>query len=203
MSSPAEIALVAARAGWRGLDLTVAVAVALAESRGNSNAHAVNSREDSRGLWQMNIKAHPEMASLNLYDPETNAKAAYGLWKSQGWGPWSAHNNNAYLLFMPVAQVAVQAALVKGVIENPGAAADALTGGAVSAAGDVAGAAREAAGALIKAGAWLGDRGNWVRIAQVTAGGVLMVSAVLVFVRPSPASLLPVGKIAGVAKKLT
>jgi hypothetical protein len=46
-------------------------------------------REDSRGLLQLNVLAHPEMAVYNLFDPQINFYWAYQLWKSQGWFPWT------------------------------------------------------------------------------------------------------------------
>lgn len=47
------------------------------ESGGNPGSHADTTSEDSRGLFQINIKAHPQWANTNLYDPETNAKLAF------------------------------------------------------------------------------------------------------------------------------
>ena len=47
---------------------------AYTESRLRPGAH--NPRgEDSRGLFQINVRAHPHLASVNLYDPEVNAAA--------------------------------------------------------------------------------------------------------------------------------
>lgn len=209
-ASAGDLATAAARAGFRGKDLAVAVAVALAESRGDTRAHHVTGREDSRGAWQINIKAWPEFATANLYDLDTNAKAAFSIWQRKGWGPWSTHNSGAWLLFWPVAQMAAESNVVKRLNSDPGSVAgdlanvgDAVTGGAVSAAGDMLGAVQTAAGSLVKAGGWLGDRNNWVRVAQVTAGGAVLVGGVLVLVRPTGlANLVPIGRAASMAKKL-
>lgn len=46
------------------------------ESGGNPAAHASTSREDSRGLFQINIKAHPQWKDVDLFDPVTNAEIA-------------------------------------------------------------------------------------------------------------------------------
>jgi hypothetical protein len=46
------------------------------ESGGNPNAHASTSKEDSRGLFQINLKAHPQWKNVNLYDPVENARLA-------------------------------------------------------------------------------------------------------------------------------
>ena len=52
-------------------------AIALAESRGNTGAHN-STGEDSRGLWQINAAAHPDLARrYDLYDPVHNARAAF------------------------------------------------------------------------------------------------------------------------------
>jgi hypothetical protein len=45
--------------------------------------------EDSRGLWQLNVEAHPEMGQYDLFDPQINAYFAHKLWAEQGWGPWT------------------------------------------------------------------------------------------------------------------
>jgi hypothetical protein len=45
--------------------------------------------EDSRGLWQLNVEAHPEYGTYNLFDPMINAYWAASLWREQGWGPWT------------------------------------------------------------------------------------------------------------------
>jgi hypothetical protein len=53
--------------------------------------------EDSRGLLQLNIQAHPEMATWNLFDPQINAYFGYHLWLQQGWGPWTAAHKLGYV----------------------------------------------------------------------------------------------------------
>lgn len=42
------------------------------ESRLRPGAHNPKG-EDSRGLFQVNVRAHPHLAQVNLYDPQTNA----------------------------------------------------------------------------------------------------------------------------------
>src|SRR5208282_634628 len=58
--SASEIAGYASAAGFSGPDLQVAVAVALAESSGNPSAIGDLTLGVSVGLWQINLKAHPE-----------------------------------------------------------------------------------------------------------------------------------------------
>jgi hypothetical protein len=45
------------------------------ESGGNPNAHN-NKGEDSRGLFQINVNAHPQWKNTNLFDPAINATIA-------------------------------------------------------------------------------------------------------------------------------
>ena|SRR3990172_1512184 len=57
-------------------------------------AHCLNCagvEEDSRGLFQINVNAHPWAADWNLFDPDTNARAARRVYDEAGgsWEPWS------------------------------------------------------------------------------------------------------------------
>jgi hypothetical protein len=99
--SPVTIYSLAVNAGFSGADAVTAVAIALAESSGNANAYnpelaaqAVNGAPDgqgSAGLWQIYQFAHPEFAGENLYDPQTNANAAFAVYSSAGnsFTPWA------------------------------------------------------------------------------------------------------------------
>ena len=84
----------------RGVGLSTWVAIALAESSGNTYAHATGI-EDSRGLWQINMWAHSSwVGSRNLYDPATNAWAADQVCKGSGPGAWSTYTNGAYRSYL-------------------------------------------------------------------------------------------------------
>lgn len=93
----AKVAAQAAyQVGLRGGALQRAVAIAGAESVWNPNAHCLNCvpgvREDSRGLWQINVDAHPQYADENLYDPVTNARAMLAVSSGgKDWTPWSTY----------------------------------------------------------------------------------------------------------------
>jgi Lysozyme like domain len=108
-----DIAMYAANAGWSGPDLQVAVAVALAESSGY--ADVVGDLQvtpgGSIGLWQINLKAHPQYTASQLADPQTNANAAYAIYQAAGneFTPWSAYNNSAFSAYLVQAQQAVNA----------------------------------------------------------------------------------------------
>lgn len=71
----------------------VMAALAIQQSSGDptaNNSPANNGgKEDSRGLWQINVMANTQYANQNLNDPLTNAKAAVAMYKSSGLQPWS------------------------------------------------------------------------------------------------------------------
>jgi hypothetical protein len=48
--------------------------IVMHESGGNPSAHAKTDSEDSRGLFQVNINAHPEANGSLLFNPEYNAR---------------------------------------------------------------------------------------------------------------------------------
>jgi Lysozyme like domain len=107
--SPAQIQGYAANAGFTGDDLATAVAIAMAESTGNPNAYNAETAaaggtppgQGSYGLWQIYLKAHPEFAGQNLYDPQTNANAAYSVYQAAGgFSPWSTYNSLAYVMYL-------------------------------------------------------------------------------------------------------
>lgn len=70
-------------AGFRGIALNYAVLIAECESGFNTNAHNTKN-EDSRGLMQINVNAHPELSNLNLFDPEINTIEAYKIYLQSG-----------------------------------------------------------------------------------------------------------------------
>lgn len=95
-ASPWTIAGVASNAGFSGVDLVTAVAVAYAESSGNPAA--VGDNGDSIGLWQINLPNHPEFQNLDLTDPQTNANAAFEIYSVAGnsFLPWTTYKTGAY-----------------------------------------------------------------------------------------------------------
>lgn len=98
--SAREIATVARNAGFPESEIKTAVAVALAESSGNPSARNASS---ATGLWQILVKAHPDLASkYNLTDPNQNGKAAYEVWKAAGgkWTPWTTYTGGSYKKYL-------------------------------------------------------------------------------------------------------
>jgi murein DD-endopeptidase MepM/ murein hydrolase activator NlpD len=92
-----EIYEVARQAGFDHDHAVTMTAIAMAESRGNTLAHATHG-EDSRGLWQVNVNPSVRQNTFgDLFDPLTNARAAFQI--SHGGTniqPWSTtHASNA------------------------------------------------------------------------------------------------------------
>jgi hypothetical protein len=102
--SAAAIAQYAANAGFAGEDLLTAVAVALAESGGNPTIVGdINiTPGGSIGLWQINLRWHPEYNAEELLDPQSNANAAYAIYKAAGnsFKPWTTYGSGAYMAFL-------------------------------------------------------------------------------------------------------
>jgi hypothetical protein len=104
-----QIANVARNAGFSGNDLITAVSVAMAESGGNPKALGdLGIGNGSFGLWQINSYYHPEYGPdfTVLYDPQTNANAAFAIYSQAGYAfkPWSTFNNGSYASFVSTVQ---------------------------------------------------------------------------------------------------
>lgn len=95
----------ASAAGFTGKDLDIAVAVALAESGGDTQAHNSTPPDNSYGLWQINMlgdlgpsrrKRFGIASNDALFDPATNARAAHIIWKDSGWNAWTTYTSGKY-----------------------------------------------------------------------------------------------------------
>jgi hypothetical protein len=117
--SPERIARHAHDAGFRGQDLTIAVAVALAESSGDPRAHNATPPDDSYGLWQINMlgamgparrREFGLASNRELFDPAENARAANKIsGDGRSWTPWSTYTNGAYKRHLDEARRGVEA----------------------------------------------------------------------------------------------
>src|SRR5260370_22177492 len=110
-----QVAQLADQVGIPHNQLTIAVAIAWAESGLRTDAtgynydpvtHSISSRD--RGLWQINDYWHPDVSDACAYDAACNAQAMARI-SSHGsnWGPWSTFNNGAYRNYLTMAQLAV------------------------------------------------------------------------------------------------
>jgi len=111
--SPSQIGVLASNAGFSGGDLITAVAIALAESGGDPNAHGdlTLPGSGSYGLWQIYAHAHPEFGPdfTQLYDPAINAAAAFSVYSAAGnsFSPWSTFKGGQYEAHLDVASQSV------------------------------------------------------------------------------------------------
>lgn len=161
--SDAQIAGAAKAAGFSGSALAKAVAIALAESGGNPRAHNAVPPDNSYGLWQINMlgsmgpsrrRQFGLKSNSDLYDPTTNAKAAYAISGSgKNFKPWTTYTSGAYLRFMSRANKAA------GNPDSPGVVQAGLSdvGGAIEAFFN-----------------FIADPINWLRLGMMVAGGILV-----------------------------
>ena len=70
-------------AGFKDQALDYALKIMSCESGLNTNALNLEG-ENSQGLMQINLNAHPEYASLNLFDPLINCQVAYRIYEKSG-----------------------------------------------------------------------------------------------------------------------
>lgn len=113
-----KIAGIALNAGFTGNALPVIVAVVLAESGGNPRAHNPVPPDNSYGLAQINMlgamgperrKRFNLKSNEDLFDPSTNLRVAYALYRDRGnFSAWSTYSNGRYLTYLPRANAAVK-----------------------------------------------------------------------------------------------
>jgi hypothetical protein len=120
--SPHEIAFVASWAGFTGAEIVTAVAVALAESKGDTDimgrsTTGENLGQRDHGLWQISGRWHGTklQATPDWRDPYVNATLAKQVWdeaKKAGkdpWTPWKVYGSGSYKTYLPDATIAVKA----------------------------------------------------------------------------------------------
>ena len=102
-------------AGFSENEAVIMAAIAKAESGGNSNAKNFKPPDKSYGLWQINMigrlgparmKEYGLQSEDQLFDPVTNAKAAYAIRKSQGLGAWTVYKTGKYRAHLTAAEAA-------------------------------------------------------------------------------------------------
>ncbi len=107
--SRSQLTGLAQSVGFKGNDVNIAVAVALAESGGNPGATNMKGRDNSYGLWQINMKGSlgPDRRKkfginndTDLLRPAINAKAAKIVHGESGWGAWTTYTDGTYKEFL-------------------------------------------------------------------------------------------------------
>lgn len=87
--------------GWRGRDITRAVALMWAESGRWTQAWHVNPNKSiDRGLFQVNSIHDSQIKPEDTMKPLPNAQYAYKLWTGAGWRPWMAYGGPRYLAYL-------------------------------------------------------------------------------------------------------
>lgn len=180
----AQIAVAARQGGFVGQDVTIATAIALAESGGNPDAHNTIPPDDSYGLWQINMFAGLGASRRNqfglksnveLYDPVTNARIAHTVQQQSGWKAWSTYTSGSYMKHLTEAQ----ASGGTNIATPPSPSSD--------------------LGGISQFGGVLETPGTWWRLSYVIGGFVLLVmGATLVVKRTKGTGLATaVKKVAG------
>lgn len=188
--TPTEIRSYASKAGFTGKNLDIAIAVALAESGGVTTAHNTAGRDNSYGLWQINMlgdmgpdrrKRFGLKSNSELLDPTTNARAAHMIWKSEGWQPWTTYTSGKYKKYLTGSQ---------GGDSTDAKTVSAPTGGLNPITG---------IGAAINALSESFMKG-FASIGAVIVAVALLVLGMVIIMRGSVASLSPTSKLGSVAK---
>lgn len=188
--SDSQIAGVAQAAGFRGADLSTAVAVAIAESGGNTDALNANDTGGTRsfGLWQINSVHTDLLGSGNWRNAQDNARMAFTVFQRQGWRAWGAFTNGSWLLFRARGRAAAGSPDngVSGSVETEGnpLIPDSLE------------APWEAVGKLAE---FVTDRHTWLRVVTVFAGFGLLSMLVFQLVSLTPVGDVVKGTVKGVA----
>jgi len=169
----AQIAGYAKAAGFSGDALAKAVAIALAESGGNPNAHNAVPPDNSYGLWQINMlgsmgparrKQFGLKSNSDLFNPATNAKAAYALSNSgKSFLPWTTYTSGRYLAYMSRARKAA------GNPDTSGGTTDAQQAGL----SDVF----EWPGEILKFFDFITEASTWLRLGMILSGGAAVLFA--------------------------
>lgn len=205
-----DVAGYAIQAGLDGERAAIAVAITVPESSSDPRKHYVTPREDSRGLWQINVKAHPEYANQNLYDPAVNAHAMAAISKNgQDFRPWTGYTTGRYLLYLPSARAAVSKVKILKPGElppnvlapglGPGLGAGIANPPSGNPVVDALQPLQKLVGLISAGGHWLGDRHNIIRVLLVVGGTVMAVSGTASLTRPAVAPVLSAAKKIGVA----
>jgi hypothetical protein len=194
----------------RKAGVTIAAAIALAESGGRTDATNTN-RDGSvdRGLFQINSRWHPEVTNAQAFDPYAATSAAYRI--SGGFAhftPWATYNNGAYRSHLAATQAAYDDLHSHGSSFLGTVLAGVKNGAnlALNPVGALVGwnpldALGNPVGAVMDVGHFLGllsQRSFWIRALEVTGGlAALVVGALLLKSDLAPQAL---GAVLGTGK---
>lgn len=206
-----QLAKLALDAGWRGKDAETAVAIAVAESRFDPMATNFKGKDYSYGLWQINMigrmgtdrRAKYGLSSNEaLFDPRTNARVAYAIWKDAGgnFRDWSTYNNQTFRVYLNGAVFAVkQIQQGKQPDEIPDYSAKPPGDDSYGDTRDIIPNPLDGIGDLVK---FMTNQENWLRLAAILGGGILIIMAVFLLMTDTVVgqALKKVGKAGKVLK---
>ncbi len=103
----AQIRQVLREAGWPESLIPLMAAIGLGESGGDPTAHRIRAAgqgqrlpENSVGLFQINLLAHPGYSVANLVNPVNNARAALQIYRQQGLRAWGSYTDGRYRQYL-------------------------------------------------------------------------------------------------------
>lgn len=206
----------------------VAAAIAMAESGGNASQVTNDSDDYSFGLWQINMKGSMGPSRRAMYglanndallDPATNARVMSAI-SHQGvsFSAWTTYTSGRYKQFLNSGVTLVSlpipgltGAAVTGVRGTLGFLENAIPG--VNTSLDVLDTVTKLGGAVTNTARWVSNPRNWLRVAYVIGGGILIYAGVEALILPGSAKITgkvmgvvgpggKVAKVAGAAKNL-
>jgi hypothetical protein len=181
-----QLRALTAEVGLAGEAQRIAVAIALAESGGNTDA--VGDGGKSIGLWQIHTGFNPQFDRGMLRTPEYNARAMMALsGGGRNWQPWSVYKNGSYRQYMN------QAGSLTPALAPEGSPQAGLLDAGAGAAGAVAGVIASPLKAVGNLVGILTDPSWWKRLG-VGLGGFLLL-AVAGFLLLRELALPSVGKL--------
>lgn len=192
-----DLRALAASVGLSGERQRIAVAVALAESGGNTAA--IGDGGKSIGLWQIHTGFHPQYDRGALMTPSGNAKAMMAIsGGGTNWQPWSVYKNGTYKQYLNQAGTLSNLVAPEGsTLGNLAGAADGVVRGGLDVAGGALGSIGDLAGVLTNPEWWRRVGVGAAGVALVVVGGLWVLRDVA---GPSLAKLPgPIGAAAKVA----
>lgn len=203
-----QIYTYARNAGLPDARARIAAAIAMAESGGNPTQVTDDSDDYSFGLWQINMKGSmgPSRRAMyglskneDLLDPAVNARVMSAISKQgQNFNAWTTYTSGKYKQFMTGSVKLVDLPIPGpgGVIVNGLSRFLPDTVPGVGTSVDVLDTVVKVGGAVTKTAGWVSNPRNWIRVAYVIGGGILVYAAVETLVLPYTTKT--VGKVMGV-----
>jgi hypothetical protein len=167
--SASQIAGYAKNAGLSGQNVSIATAIALAESSGNTEITHTNSNGSTDyGLWQINSVHSDLLNGADWRDPAQNAKMMISISNNgTNWKPWSTFTSGAYLAHLSAANAAV-----------PDTSVGPATGGVQTAGFNTVGDFTASLTTIQQFAQAISDPHNWLRLGMILGGSVMLLVAI-------------------------